>query len=178
MAKWGIPEKSTKNVAQTGRPEVHRTLQSKVIKKKIDFWNFHSTSTSTETSDGLPYETYGSINLKKFTRPSFAHPKLCSERRSRNQNFFFFWVSLVSTLGLFGLKFIPTCIPLPAQYVSILGLLCLKFISPCIPLPAQCVSTLGFFGLKFISPCIPLPCLLYTSPSPRDMRRSRMPSSA
>ena len=24
----------------------------------------------------------------------------------------------------------------------------------------------------------PLPCLLYTSPSPRDMRRSRMPSSA
>ena len=23
-----------------------------------------------------------------------------------------------------------------------------------------------------------LPCLLYTSPSPRDMRRSRMPSSA
>ena len=31
----------------------------------LDFWNFHSTSTSTETSDGLPYETYGSINLKK-----------------------------------------------------------------------------------------------------------------
>ena len=25
---------------------------------------------------------------------------------------------------------------------------------------------------------IPYPCLLYTSPSPRDMRRSRMPSSA
>ena len=24
----------------------------------------------------------------------------------------------------------------------------------------------------------PIPCLLYTSPSPRDMRRSRMPSSA
>ena len=24
----------------------------------------------------------------------------------------------------------------------------------------------------------PVPCLLYTSPSPRDMRRSRMPSSA
>ena len=24
----------------------------------------------------------------------------------------------------------------------------------------------------------PSPCLLYTSPSPRDMRRSRMPSSA
>ncbi|GAB5815219.1 hypothetical protein JMUB7527_28740 [Staphylococcus aureus] len=23
-----------------------------------------------------------------------------------------------------------------------------------------------------------IPCLLYTSPSPRDMRRSRMPSSA
>ena len=25
---------------------------------------------------------------------------------------------------------------------------------------------------------IPLPCLLYTSPSPRDKRQSRMPSSA
>ena len=58
------------------------------LSQKIDFWNFHSTSTSTETSDGLPYETYGSINLKKFTRPSFTHPKPCSERRSRNQNFF------------------------------------------------------------------------------------------
>ena len=33
MAKWGIPEKSTKNAAQTGRPEVRRTLQSKVITK-------------------------------------------------------------------------------------------------------------------------------------------------
>ena len=33
IAKWGIPEKSTKNVAQTGRPEVRRTLQSKVITK-------------------------------------------------------------------------------------------------------------------------------------------------
>ena len=27
-------------------------------------------------------------------------------------------------------------------------------------------------------PLADLPCLLYTSPSPRDMRRSRMPSSA
>ena len=26
--------------------------------------------------------------------------------------------------------------------------------------------------------CKPIACLLYTSPSPRDMRRSRMPSSA
>ena len=33
IAKWGIPEKSTKNTAQTGRPEVRRTLQSKVITK-------------------------------------------------------------------------------------------------------------------------------------------------
>ena len=28
------------------------------------------------------------------------------------------------------------------------------------------------------NPALPAPCLLYTSPSPRDMRRSRMPSSA
>ena len=33
MVKWGVPEKSTKKVAQTGRPEVRRTLQSKVITK-------------------------------------------------------------------------------------------------------------------------------------------------
>ena len=37
---------------------------------------------------------------------------------------------------------------------------------------------LGLIGAAFL----PLPdirvCLLYTSPSPRDMRRSRMPSSA
>ena len=33
MAKWGIPEKSTKNAAQAGQPEVRRTLQSKVIIK-------------------------------------------------------------------------------------------------------------------------------------------------
>ena len=29
-----------------------------------------------------------------------------------------------------------------------------------------------------LSACYKRPCLLYTSPSPRDMRRSRMPSSA
>ena len=29
-----------------------------------------------------------------------------------------------------------------------------------------------------VTALLPLTCLLYTSPSPRDMRRSRMPSSA
>ena len=38
------------------------------------------------------------------------------------------------------------------------------------------VHTVTSVLLKLPSP--PLPCLLYTSPSPRDMRRSRMPSSA
>ena len=44
--------------------------------------------------------------------------------------------------------------------------------------------TFGFIGLGLIGGSIArairqnLPCLLYTSPSPRDMRRSRMPSSA
>ena len=38
-------------------------------------------------------------------------------------------------------------------------------------------------SFKHVSPAgaalgLPLTCLLYTSPSPRDMRRSRMPSSA
>ena len=34
-------------------------------------------------------------------------------------------------------------------------------------------------GLKiFIKKALPLTCLLYTSPSPRDKRQSRMPSSA
>ena len=36
IAKWGIPEKSMKNVAQRRRPEVRRTLQSKAM-AKIDF---------------------------------------------------------------------------------------------------------------------------------------------
>ena len=46
----------------------------------------------------------------------------------------------------------------------------------------------GFFGIYFaekydllcvnINPAIPPICLLYTSPSPRDRTRSRMPSSA
>ena len=31
---------------------------------------------------------------------------------------------------------------------------------------------------KFVKPHIVTPCLLYTSPSPRDKRQSRMPSSA
>ena len=34
------------------------------------------------------------------------------------------------------------------------------------------------FGIPDPDSLIQLPCLLYTSPSPRDMRRSRMPSSA
>ena len=33
-------------------------------------------------------------------------------------------------------------------------------------------------GLPDSTATLPEPCLLYTSPSPRDMRRSRMPSSA
>ena len=36
--------------------------------------------------------------------------------------------------------------------------------------PDRMVSMLGLTGLQF--------CLLYTSPSPRDKRQSRMPSSA
>ena len=46
---------------------------------------------------------------------------------------------------------------------------------------AACSGTVLFMG-NLRSRCIELPealiCLLYTSPSPRDMRRSRMPSSA
>ena len=36
----------------------------------------------------------------------------------------------------------------------------------------------GFLGIKGIEVVILYPCLLYTSPSPRDRTRSRMPSSA
>ena len=35
-----------------------------------------------------------------------------------------------------------------------------------------------FHGNKFISEAINKGCLLYTSPSPRDRQKSRMPSSA
>ena len=39
---------------------------------------------------------------------------------------------------------------------------------------------IGFFGIyrMKVRQSVDNPCLLYTSPSPRDMRRSRMPSSA
>ena len=46
------------------------------------------------------------------------------------------------------------------------------------------LSTFVYLGIYFILFAIPITgllaysCLLYTSPSPRDMRRSRMPSSA
>ena len=35
-----------------------------------------------------------------------------------------------------------------------------------------------YFGIFWISIAIAIICLLYTSPSPRDRQRSRMPSSA
>ena len=41
---------------------------------------------------------------------------------------------------------------------------------------ALCWAALGFFGVSSQSPYSP--CLLYTSPSPRDLSTSRMPSSA
>ena len=34
------------------------------------------------------------------------------------------------------------------------------------------------FGILLVLPFSPITCLLYTSPSPRDKRQSRMPSSA
>ena len=50
--------------------------------------------------------------------------------------------------------------------------------------PGLCTECVGHFDkpqCQTVCPvaCIPLdPCLLYTSPSPRDRTRSRMPSSA
>ena len=84
IGMWGILEKSRKNAAHKRWPEVRRTLQSKVKAKKNDFWDFHSTSTSTETSDGWQWAIYGSINLKKFMKPSFAQPKNISEDQTSN----------------------------------------------------------------------------------------------
>ena len=40
-------------------------------------------------------------------------------------------------------------------------------------------GTFNDYDISFEDICLKInPCLLYTSPSPRDMRRSRMPSSA
>ena len=44
--------------------------------------------------------------------------------------------------------------------------------TPALRLPMLCVWTASFGG------ALHYPCLLYTSPSPRDKRQSRMPSSA
>ena len=42
-----------------------------------------------------------------------------------------------------------------------------------------CIAYAELFELGSTNYCLmDLTCLLYTSPSPRDMRRSRMPSSA
>ena len=51
---------------------------------------------------------------------------------------------------------------------------------------AMIPEAIAFSGIAGVDPkvglfgafCLSLTCLLYTSPSPRDMRRSRMPSSA
>ena len=41
------------------------------------------------TSDGWRRGIYGSINLKKFMKPSFAQPKNISEDQTRNPKIFF-----------------------------------------------------------------------------------------
>ena len=42
-----------------------------------------------------------------------------------------------------------------------------------------CAPATEYFGKAAMSVMVaPIPCLLYTSPSPRDKRQSRMPSSA
>ena len=43
-----------------------------------------------KTSHGWQRGIYGSINLKKFMKPSFAQPKNISEDQTSNPNFFFF----------------------------------------------------------------------------------------
>ena len=44
--------------------------------------------------------------------------------------------------------------------------------------PALCIGVIPGTGAYLIPPTLPVCCLLYTSPSPRDQRGSRMPSSA
>ena len=44
--------------------------------------------------------------------------------------------------------------------------------------PGQSVMELDKIAENYIISCDAKPCLLYTSPSPRDRTRSRMPSSA
>ena len=58
---------------------------------------------------------------------------------------------------------------------------CCRYYPTCSTYTLQAIEKYGplkgsWMGLKRILRCHP--CLLYTSPSPRDMRRSRMPSSA
>ena len=59
------------------------------LRQKIDSWDFHNSSTNTETSHGWQRGIYGSINLKKFMKPSFAQPKNISEDQTSNPIFFF-----------------------------------------------------------------------------------------
>ena len=48
-------------------------------------------------------------------------------------------------------------------------------IMPDIPQPWRYMSVYDF---DYTDPIVGIPCLLYTSPSPRDRQKSRMPSSA
>ena len=47
-----------------------------------------------------------------------------------------------------------------------------------LPNHKKCVKGLGFRKLQQTVTVEDTPCLLYTSPSPRDRQKSRMPSSA
>ena len=73
----------------------------------------------------------------------------------------------------------------PHLFVVVVGLVGLAVFASCIGLvnnPTNSVLRelriwMVFIGL-FYSFCLAMSCLLYTSPSPRDQRGSRMPSSA
>ena len=51
-------------------------------------------------------------------------------------------------------------------------------LAPATPPAMVCLGVAGANNRKKQFPGMPKPCLLYTSPSPRDKRQSRMPSSA
>ena len=71
----------------------------------------------------------------------------------------------------------PLIFCLPAEMAHRLTVRVLSTIGKFIPTPGRddYILSVSAMGLKFSNP---FGCLLYTSPSPRDTRESRMPSSA
>ena len=80
--------------------------------------------------------------------------------------------------GLTNLKFLISGIT-TTIYISIVSIFLAMIIGLIVALPSLSNNKfLSYFNIGYVEIVRAIPCLLYTSPSPRDLSTSRMPSSA